>query len=76
MQGPDPRILLELLTATMPYGKYKGVALRKLPVPYLEWFAREGFPKNRLGVLLETMHVIRQEHLEFLLNELERQHRK
>jgi len=47
-----------LLSVQMPYGKYKGRAIADLPGPYLNWFAREGFPKGDLGRLLELMHEI------------------
>lgn len=67
---PDPRILLDLVRTRMPYGKYKDRLLCDLPAFYLEWFAREGFPKGRLGVLLETMHVISINGLNGLLTPL------
>ena len=50
--------LERLLSVQMPYGKYKGRAIADLPGPYLNWFAREGFPKGDLGRLLELMHEI------------------
>ncbi len=40
----------------MPFGKHAGRALADLPGNYLDWFAREGFPKGALGQLLELMH--------------------
>jgi uncharacterized protein len=54
----------------MPYGKYKGVLLRHLPVSYLEWFARKGFPAGKLGMQLSTMHEIKQNGLEYLLDKI------
>jgi uncharacterized protein (DUF3820 family) len=50
--------LLLLVTRTMPYGKYKGRLIADLPGPYLDWFAREGFPPGELGRLLALMHEI------------------
>jgi uncharacterized protein (DUF3820 family) len=38
-----------------------------LPVSYLEWFAREGFPKGQLGMLLATIYEIKINGLEELL---------
>jgi uncharacterized protein (DUF3820 family) len=69
---PDPTVLKELLTYRMPFGKHKGQRIRDLSTPYLEWFARQGWPENRLGVLLETMHLIKQENLMEILYQLER----
>jgi uncharacterized protein (DUF3820 family) len=51
----DPKLLLQLVEMKMPFGKFKGVLLCDLPVSYLEWFNRKGFPEGRLGVLLQTM---------------------
>ena len=67
---PDVQILLELTTTEMPFGKYKGRKIAQLPVSYLEWFEREGFPPGKLGMLLSTMHVIKTNGLEDLLNPL------
>jgi len=70
MQGPDPRILLELLTATMPFGKYKGRLIADLPGHYLNWFAREGFPPGEIGRLLALMHELDHNGLSSLLDPL------
>ena len=42
----DPKDLQLLVTREMPYGKYKGRVIADLPGHYLNWFAREGFPKR------------------------------
>jgi len=68
--NPDPNILRELTTFEMPFGKYKGRKIAQLPVSYLEWFEREGFPQGKLGMLLSTMHVIKTNGLEDLLKPL------
>lgn len=71
MQGPDPRILIELVTGTMPFGKYKGTLYYRLPVSYLEWFVRkDGFPPGRTGMLLSTLYEIKLNGLEFLLEKI------
>jgi uncharacterized protein (DUF3820 family) len=67
---PDPNILRELVTTEMPFGKYKGCKIARLPVSYLEWFELEGFPPGKLGMLLSTMHVIKTNGLEDLLKPL------
>ena len=64
---PDPTLLLQLVEMKMPFGKYKGYTLCNLPVSYLEWFNRKGFPTGKLGVLLTTMYEIKLNGLEFLL---------
>lgn len=74
MQGPDPNILKKLVTMEMPFGKYKGTLLCDLPVFYLEWFKRKGFPQGKLGVMLETVYEIKLNGLEDLLRKLKRLH--
>ena len=64
---PDITVLRDLKTAEMPYGKYKGRKLIQLPVHYLEWIARNGFPSGRLGMLLSTAHIIKTNGLEHLV---------
>lgn len=64
---PDPQILRDLLATRMPFGMHAGRTIAQLPTAYLTWFARTGFPKGRLGMLLSTMHEIRQNGLDGLL---------
>ncbi|HXL58850.1 MAG TPA: DUF3820 family protein, partial [Chitinophagaceae bacterium] len=52
----DPQLLLQLVSMKMPFGKYKDTLLCDLPVFYLNWFKRKGFPKGKLGILLQTMY--------------------
>lgn len=66
----DPQLLLQLTSMQMPYGKYKGTVLCNIPVYYLEWFQRKGFPKGKLGILLQTMLEIKMNGLEYLLDPL------
>ncbi len=68
--GPDKNILIELISYKMPYGKHKDKLLTDLPVSYLEWFAREGFPNGKLGILIGTLYEIRLNGLDYLLQEL------
>lgn len=69
---PHPELLQELVTTPMPFGKYKGRLICNLPVFYLEWYQREGFPKGKLGILLETMYVIQLNGLSYLLDPLKK----
>ena len=63
-------LLVQLVQMKMPFGKYKGTLLCNLPVSYLEWFQRKGFPKGKLGILLATIYEIKLNGLEQLLNPL------
>ncbi|MCC6836895.1 MAG: DUF3820 family protein [Bacteroidia bacterium] len=68
----NPELLLSLVEMKMPFGRYQGTVLCNLPVSYLEWFNRKGFPEGKLGVLLETMYVIKLNGLEDLLKPLKK----
>ena len=59
-----------LVTRTMPYGKYKGCLIADLPGHYLNWFAREGFPKGEIGRLLALMQELDHNGLASLLDPL------
>ena len=72
MQGPDPNILLKLVEMKMPFGKYKGTIICDLPVSYLEWFQRQGFPAGKLGMMLATVYEIKLNGLEDILYQLKR----
>ncbi|MBK6927459.1 MAG: DUF3820 family protein [Comamonadaceae bacterium] len=68
----DADSLEKLVTREMPYGKYQGRVIADLPGNYLNWFAREGFPKGELGRLLALMHEIDHNGLSSLLEPLRR----
>jgi len=69
---PDTKLLLSLVRIRMPFGKYQGKLLCDLPVDYLEWFNRKGFPKGKLGMQLQTMYEIKLNGLEALLRPLKK----
>jgi len=68
----NPELLMQLVKMPMPFGKYKGTLLCNLPVSYLEWFQRKGFPPGKLGMLLQTMLEIKMNGLEYLLTPLKK----
>lgn len=61
----DPHALEELGRTRMPFGRYAGLYLLRLPEPYLVWFQRQGFPPGKLGQQLALA-------LEIKINGLER----
>jgi uncharacterized protein (DUF3820 family) len=66
----NPEKLKLLVSTEMPFGKYKGRLIADLPGHYLNWFAREGFPKGELGGLLALMQEIDHNGLNGLLDPL------
>lgn len=70
MAPMDPAQLQKLVETRMPFGKYEGRLLADLPGNYLNWFAREGFPRGELGRLLALMHEIDHNGLSALLDPL------
>ncbi|MFZ4764864.1 MAG: DUF3820 family protein [Roseimicrobium sp.] len=56
----------------MPFGKFgpqnhppSGVPIYDLPVEYLAWFAKKGFPKGQLGRLLQIVHQMKVDGSDF-----------
>jgi hypothetical protein len=72
LNQPNGDILLQLVKTKMPFGKYKGILICDLPVSYLEWFQREGFPQGKLGMMLATMYEIKINGLSDLLKPLKK----
>ena len=55
-------LLIEIGQCWMPFGKFgpkdyppSGIPIMDLPPEYLSWFKERGFPKGRLGELLESV---------------------
>lgn len=72
----DRSFLIRLVQARMPFGRFKGRFITDLPVSYLEWFNRKGFPKGELGQFLATMFEIKINGLESLLTPIIRSQRR
>jgi uncharacterized protein (DUF3820 family) len=68
----NPEDLQKLVSMKMPFGKHQGTVLADLPGNYLNWFAREGFPKGEIGRLLTLMQEIDHNGLSDLLTPLRR----
>lgn len=66
MKEPDPTLISDLVKVKMPFGKYEGRLLYQLPVSYLEWFNRKGFPAGRLGLQLRTLYEIKLNGLDYI----------
>ncbi len=67
MKNEDLKILAQM---QMPFGKYKDRVLIDLPEPYLLWFEKQGFPKGRLGELLQLATEIHRNGLTQVLEPL------
>ncbi|MEC7755628.1 MULTISPECIES: DUF3820 family protein [Roseivirga] len=65
-------MLQEIVRIRMPFGKYKGTLLCDLPISYLEWFGRKGFPQGKLGMQLQTVYEIKLNGLDDLLVRLKK----
>ncbi len=65
---PDPVILRKLVKARMPFGKYTNCPLLDLPGPYVAWFSQKGFPEGELGQMLQILHEVKSNGLEYLFD--------
>lgn len=68
----NSQVLIDIVTQKMPFGKHKGWTLCNLPVNYLEWFNRKGFPDGKLGMQLQTLYEIKLNGLEYLLDPIKK----
>ena len=66
-------LLAEIGEMHMPFGMYgpaafppKGCPLTDLPAEYLEWFSQRGWPKGKLGRLMEQTYLIKCSGLDSL----------
>ncbi len=57
----------------MPYGKYKDRYLIELPEYYVVWYRNKGFPKGKLGEMLETVYTLKVNGLEELIWNIKKQ---
>jgi uncharacterized protein (DUF3820 family) len=71
----NPQILIDIVTDTMPFGKYKGRLLCDIPEDYLVWLHKKGFPAGHLGMCLNTLYEIRLNGLEELLAQAQKNHK-
>ena len=65
---PDKEAFITLSTTKMPFGKYTGLRLLDLPERYLVWFSQKGFPKGKLGEMLQAAYEIKLNGLEYLFD--------
>lgn len=72
----DSSFLIHLVQARMPFGKYEGRYVTDLPVHYLEWFSREGYPNGQLGQYLATMYEIKTNGIDSILDPIKMEFRR
>jgi uncharacterized protein (DUF3820 family) len=72
----DPNVLIDVVNTRMPFGKYKGTLICDIPVSYLEWMHKKGFPPGKLGMLLSSAYEIKINGLDKLLFMIKQKHGK
>lgn len=48
--------LNEIASTQMPFGRHSGRMIYELPAEYLQYFATRGWPRSRLGYLLQVVY--------------------
>lgn len=66
----DQEDLPLIANTRMPFGKFTGTTLIDLPEEYLLWFVDRGFPKGKLGELMQITLEIKINGLESLITPL------
>ena len=62
--------LEKLANTKMPFGKYKDRYLIDLPEHYIVWYYNKGFPKGKLGDMLQLVYELKLNGLEYLVRKL------
>ena len=69
------QLLADIADMHIPFGKYgpaafppKGCPLMDVPQEYLSWFAAKGFPKGKLGYLMEQCLLIKSNGMDGLFD--------
>ena len=70
---PDKNFLITLAHTKMPFGKYKDYYLIDLPEYYVVWYHNKGFPKGKLGDMLQTVYELKLNGLENLISNIKKQ---
>lgn len=60
----------------MPFGKYKDRYLVDLPEHYVVWYNSKGFPKGKLGMMLQQVYELKINGLEKLIRDIQKQYPK
>lgn len=68
--------LIKMVQVKMPFGQYEGRYVTDLPVHYLEWFQRKGFPGGELGHYLATMYEIKINGLDELIRPIRKKYQR
>lgn len=72
----NQKYLIQLAHTKMPYGKYKGKYLIELPEYYVVWYHNKGFPKGKLGEMLNLVYELKLNGLEELVRNIQRNYPK
>ncbi|WP_455209133.1 DUF3820 family protein [Kaarinaea lacus] len=66
----DPNLNYKLANYRMPFGKHSKVLLIDLPLTYLSWFSKKGFPQGELGQLMRIVHETKFDGMEHFFEPL------
>jgi len=54
----------------MPFGKHANTLIIDLPLTYLDWFSKQGFPQGALGELMRIVQETKHDGMEHLFDSL------
>lgn len=74
MLEPEKEFLIQLAHTKMPYGKYKNKYLIDLPEYYVVWYHNKGFPKGKLGLMLQSVYELKLNGLEAIVRNIKMQY--
>jgi uncharacterized protein (DUF3820 family) len=73
---PDPQVLIDIVNTRMPFGKYQNTLICDMPISYLEWLYKKGFPPGKLGMMLNTVYEIKTNGVDQILRQIKQKYCK
>ena len=70
----DPNLIFKLGNYRMPFGKHSNVLIIDLPMTYLDWYFKKGFPQSELGELMRIVHETKLGEMEHFLDGVRKKH--
>ena len=62
--------LAEIERTIMPFGRFSGVPIYDLPAEYLQYFATKGWPRGRLGELLQIVYQMKADGADMAFDQM------
>lgn len=70
----DPHLIFKIASYRMPFGKHSKMLLIDLPLAYLNWFSKKGWPHGELGELMRIVQETKADGMDHFLERIRERH--